>query len=603
MSFGQPSPQGIASLYRGNPGKLDARIKEEQQGKPGMPPDLAKLMALSINVNEMDAVKRQQALAALQGMQQQAPTGKPPTVAESLQQQAMQKARQLAVQQQQQQKGLQALMGQAAPAQAPERPPQPERQGSIEELQSNLGQEYASGGIIAFAEPTDENNQSLVDDPDVVKPKAPLRQVTQRELAEEYNRKRWAQQAEDAQRTSIAGDMGRALAAAAEGVYKPIASKMNELSERQKIRQQIEQNRPGFFESLNEEERAARKEKEKGLRSQLNKLVEGEPTAATDPATIRAQLNAAEGRMQPAATPYSPVKDLAALAEQKKRAQNAAAASTANAPAAPAAPAVTPAQTARDKFLASQYEMTPAQRRDEALKRYAEQVGGPDTAAQEAYIKMLQGKVGGMEAPTDVYDRARNYARKLALAGGRTSLQTGANASGLMEAERMANEQKKMDLLKEIMGESTKVSDTKRGYKKEVFGIGEKEYDDAYKNAFDSAKEMGLDDREAKKMAHQSAENALNRANQIKVAQIGADARSGGANSADKQQLAELKALQASKTGQLKNAYGSDKKRLQNELATIETAIAKMAGLDTMAAAPGAASPGGTRPPLSSFQR
>lgn len=50
MSYG--SPQGIAALYRGNPGALDARIKEEQQAKPGMPPDLAKLLALQIDVNE-----------------------------------------------------------------------------------------------------------------------------------------------------------------------------------------------------------------------------------------------------------------------------------------------------------------------------------------------------------------------------------------------------------------------------------------------------------------------------------------------------------------------------------------------------------------------
>jgi hypothetical protein len=557
MSFGQPSPQGIAKLFRGNPGKLEADIKQEQQAKPGMPPDLAKLMALSINVNEMDAVKRQQAMAALQGMQQQAPTGKPPTVAESLQQQAMQKAKQMAVQQQQQQKGLQALMGQAAPTQAPERPPQPERQGSIEELQSNLGQEYAGGGIVAFS---GTGSSQFVQDIAAI-PEA-FDEMKQR--AREEDAVKAAQDRRMAQR------------------------KQEMLEARQKT---------SLFNYL-----FGTPEREKeGLAklSELSSAPLSTPAATAAPAELDSEtkklMGLAASRAQTGQNVNPALRPAVATAPTTTQRQTTTDTTKIPAtPAAPAAPAAATVQSARDKFLADQYATTPAQRRADVLKRYEEQIGGPDTAAQEAYIKMLQGKVGGMEAPTDMYDRARNYARKLALAGGRTSLQTGANASAMLETDRLADEKQKLALLKEIMGESTKVADTKRGYKKEMFGIGEKEYDDAYKNTFDAAKEQGLDDREAKRLAQQSAENALNRANQIKVAQIGASSRGGGAGSEDKQKLNELKALQASKTGQLKNAYGSDKKRLQAELSTIEAAIAQMAGLDTMGAAPGAGSPGGT---------
>lgn len=559
MSYG--SPQGIAKLYRGNPGMLDARIKQEQQAKPGMPPDLAKLLALQIDVNEQDAVKRQEAMAALQGMQQQAPMGKPPTVAESLQQLALQKARQVAVQQQQQQKGLQALLGQAAPTQAPERPPQPERQGSIEELQSNLGENYAGGGIVAFSGTGSsqfvKDISALPEAFDEMKQRAreeDARQAEQDRRMEQYRQAKLAAQ----QKTSLFNYLFGTPEAEKEGL-----AKLTELS-----------NAPLSTPAA--------------------------PTAAPaelDPET-RKLAGLAASRAQTGQN-VNPALQPAATAPATKQRQTTT--STTNVPAAPATEAVTPAQTAREKFLASQFEMTPAQRREEFLKRYAEQVGGPDTAAQEAYIKMLQGKVGGMDTEKDLYGRIGDYARKLALAGGRTSLQTGAAASGMIEAERLANEQKKMDLLKEIMGESTKVADVKRGYKKELFTGGEKEYDDAYKNAYDAVKESGLDERQKQLFAHQTAEKVLDRKNALAIANIRADAT--GGNTADKQQLAELKALQASKTSQLKNAYGSDKKRLQGELATIEAAIAKMAGLDTMAAAPGAAGPGGTRPPLSSFQR
>jgi len=512
MSYG--SPQGIAALYRGNPGALDARIKEEQQAKPGMPPDLAKLLALQIDVNEQDAVKRQQAMAALQGMQQQAPTGKPPTVAESLQQLALQKARQVAVQQQQQQKGLQALLGQTAPTQTPERPPQPERQGSIEELQSNLGQEYAGGGIVAFAEG------------DVVEDDTPL----------------WA----------------RPLRAA-----------------KQKAAEALEAERERNM-------RLARAEGE-NLR----------PTMANDPRMLK--IAASEMASAPAETaPAAPARDLAQLAKQKQQV------ATPSAPTSAPAGIATPAESDRNKFLAAQYAQTPAQRREEALKRYAEQVGGPDTAAQEAYIKALQGRVGGMDTEKDLYGRIGDYARKLATAGGRTSLQTGANASGMIEAERLANEQKKFDLLKEIMGESTKVADTKRGYKKEVLAFGEKEYDDAYKNAFDAAKEQGLDDREAKKLAHQAAEGRLNRANALAVANIRADVAGGNADMKATQQAEaafardpEAAAIKKMLESPLYSMNPAKAAPLLSKLRAIQASKYAQFGL-TMEPAPGAASPGGT---------
>jgi hypothetical protein len=93
----------------------------------------------------------------------------------------------------------------------------------------------------------------------------------------------------------------------------------------------------------------------------------------------------------------------------------------------------------------------------------------------------------------------------------------------------------------------------------------------------------------------QSAKDAADA--RVQAAKLAADAkRATGSGNGDKQQLAELKALQASKTTQLKNAYGSDKRRLQSELAIIEAEIAKMAGISTMTPAPGASSPGGTKP-------
>ena len=145
----QPSAQGIASLYMGNPGALQQRVKTEQQGKPGLPPDLGKLMALNIVTNEQDAAKRQQALNAVQ--QSMGPTGQMPTVAQSLEAQAKQKIQAQMLQQQRQQQGLQALAQQAPQSAIPEQTPQPEAQPQgIDQLPVDM--EFCGGGIVAFAE-------------------------------------------------------------------------------------------------------------------------------------------------------------------------------------------------------------------------------------------------------------------------------------------------------------------------------------------------------------------------------------------------------------------------------------------------------------------
>jgi hypothetical protein len=80
---------------------------------------------------------------------------------------------------------------------------------------------------------------------------------------------------------------------------------------------------------------------------------------------------------------------------------------------------------------------------------------------------------------------------------------------------------------------------------------------------------------------------------QIKASQISAAARSGAMD--EKQQLAELRALQSSIQAQIK-ATPFDKKvvgPLQEQLATVNAEIARMAGVGTMSAPPGASNAGG----------
>lgn len=150
----QPSAQGIASLYRGNPQPLQQRIEKEQQANPGLPPDLKKMLALQIVTNETDAAKKQKAMEQLQQMG--GPQGEPPTVMQTLQQQAEQKLQAQAVQARQKQQGIESLMQQMPAGVVPEGTPQPEQQPEVQMPAQGIDQlpaefQMAGGGIVAFA--------------------------------------------------------------------------------------------------------------------------------------------------------------------------------------------------------------------------------------------------------------------------------------------------------------------------------------------------------------------------------------------------------------------------------------------------------------------
>lgn len=147
----QPSAQGIASLYTGNPVALQQRIQQEQKAKPGMPPDLQKMLALQIVTNVDDAFEKQKAMDQLKQMG--GAQGEPPTVLATLQKQAQQKMQAQAQQarQQAEQRGLPAAMmgAQGEPAQPEAQPEAEVAQGGIDQLPAEF--QMAGGGIVAFA--------------------------------------------------------------------------------------------------------------------------------------------------------------------------------------------------------------------------------------------------------------------------------------------------------------------------------------------------------------------------------------------------------------------------------------------------------------------
>jgi hypothetical protein len=256
----------LVDTFKGNPQPLQAKVQKAQQSQPPgfIAPDMEEALALQEILELQKGAQNQQAIQA---------GGPSPTIMEKLRQMVGTARAQ-----------GQPQMGQARqqpmPGAMPQQPVMAARGGSIDQLMSNLGSHYAGGGIIAF----DGTKGSKVEDKDKDKEEertkqreadrrallsfpAALGDIAQLPIAAGYN---------------LAADAGSGL----EGFLNRLGSAVTgEDINTQKDDQVGNKFRfsPTPFTDM--------------LRSPAGKETQqprGEAVRATDPASIRSQLNAAD---------------------------------------------------------------------------------------------------------------------------------------------------------------------------------------------------------------------------------------------------------------------------------------------------------------------
>jgi len=123
----------LVDTFKGNPQPLQAKVQKAQQSQPPgfIAPDMEEALALQEILELQKGAQNQQAIQA---------GGPSPTIMEKLRQMVG-----AARAQGQPQMGQQPM-----PAGMPQQPVMAARGGSIDQLMSNLGRHYANGGIIAF---------------------------------------------------------------------------------------------------------------------------------------------------------------------------------------------------------------------------------------------------------------------------------------------------------------------------------------------------------------------------------------------------------------------------------------------------------------------
>jgi hypothetical protein len=591
----------LVDMYKGNPGPLEAKVEKDQQGqKPGeLPADLEEALALQKIAELQTGAKNQQAMQA--GSAQ-------PSIVEKLKQM-------LAAQQRQQaqppqmpqgmpqgmppQQGMpQMAQGQPPMPQGPQgQPPMPQGQpvmaargGSIDQLMSNLGRHYAGGGIIAF----NGEDESKVEDEEI---KKKLQQYTLQQQGADYvARKQAARLAEaedEIRRQALVSQIptggreapastGRMPGEAERNISNAMAA-MPGTSAAKAFSGSGIRALMGLLGFAGDREDKPAMESVRG----------GRPTMANDPRLARDFNPTPTGPGAGKATGAAIKNQITGTSPDDIR--PSAGGPSAGGPAAPAA-ALDP-NSLRGLIEANiRKELGKDEDAEwrKGSKRYEDFVGldkllqprEARIAEREAMLKKIQGE------RTPAWVEALSAAGRPVRGGLGTLL---SQMGGAAESTRKGYSAEDLKFFDEIGAMRDEVAKLKLEGKYKAAAAGESAIKDAIANkrqAEQSGTSLVATDERTETSKQIAKDNAAARV-------AAAAARGAGSGAGDRQQLNELKALQSSLKDQLKEPrmMGKAGDELRRQLGIVNAEIAKMAGLSTMATAPGAASPGGTSKP------
>lgn len=515
----QPSAQGIASLFMGNPGALAARVDQDRKQSPmGIPDDLRQLMALNIVTTENDAAKRQQ---ALQQLQQMAPNGQPPTVADNVRQQATQKLQARMVQEQQKQQAMQQMMSGLPAVGVPENVPQPQ---GIDQAPVEFG--MAGGGIVSFQnrgsvpEPTEADlEKQRREDAEKIKALRKYLGVAGKGLSDAAID---AMIKAGAAGMDIATLIPRGLAGAADtAIIRPLRALGADIGyispELTPGAQSPDTPTPFYDRYIRAKEQAEEASAPAPAPAPAPTSV---PATPDNRAVNREMLNRADAAMFAArperAAPAPVAKDLRDAARMGRKPAPPVA-------KAPAVPQPEPKQEEnKDPRLSPQGLLnmgSAAQLQDEA--EYERRIGAPSTAALDRLMAEYERQKAATEGPKAGWGGLAEYMAQIAATPrGMRSFEAGAaGARGVQALEKERAAQRAALTEKQIALEQKKL-DAARDYAKEKFGVGKAAFDRAYKNNLDIFKDQGLDYRQAELFAQQKTLKDIDFANQKELEKI-----------------------------------------------------------------------------------
>jgi hypothetical protein len=176
-------------------------------------------------------------------------------------------------------------------------------------------------------------------------------------------------------------------------------------------------------------------------------------------------------------------------------------------PAMPTALQAAPVEKSKAaKMQESFLDKSPENERIAAMERMKAMIKEPDSTQRDAMIKQLQAERDRQVGPQDSYGQLMEYLGQIAATPrGMSSFEAGAAGSRGVRGLEEQRAQKRFDLGSKIIEqEQGKINDS-RAFAKDMFNVGEKEYDQILKTQFEAAKQITSNEMEALKLAKQEA--------------------------------------------------------------------------------------------------
>ena len=468
--FTPPSVNQIASTYKGNPAPLNAKVETDRKQNGGIPRDLRQLMAA------YDLSQGRQNMGIQQALQ--IPTNMP-TVAEDVQErarQAMQARMMQQIQEQQRKDGRPNTVPMGTP-----RPPM-QAQG-LDSLETNVGEGYAHGGIIGFdGTGSSQFVQDIASLPQAFDDmKQRVREEDAIKAAQDRRMAQRKQEALDARsKTSLFNYLFGSPEREKEG-----EAKLTELSS-----------------------------------APLNAPEKPPATEATPLANIRSQLNTADAgvRAQPG-TPPPPREKPAAQAQTRVNTDSAPM------PGGLKDLAGIPSMGVGRSYERDRLKEDPAKAMADLRAAYEKDVGSRDLSIYDQMAEQLKARKERLNAPKAGYDATMELLEQIAASGGRNWMEAGSRGVAGQRALQKSRLSEQDTLMEKILDLGAKKAEAQFAEKKGMFDLTQAEKNRIIKDKQEIAKSLGLSEDKERELIQQALENELNRKNQIRAAQIGAQDR------------------------------------------------------------------------------